>query len=359
MTPRRVLVLCDAVGATQTISFVQPLQQAVADGRIDLKVLPHEKTWTAPPAAQTFIADLKPDILVLSRYTMPGALDLIAAAKARGAAVIFHLDDDLLAVPESLGRAKYEHYSEPGRVAALMNALNASDLIYASTPVLAARLAEHGIVAPITAGDIYCSIAPHDKMAPLPSTGPVIGYMATGGHGADLDLVLPAIERLLEMMPELRFETFGTIPPAPGLARFGKRIAHFPGERDYGAFLARLNELGWWVAIAPLEDTPFNRCKADTKWIEYAFCGIPAVASDLPVYHKACADGAGVLAAANDQWFEALLRLVSDPRARQDMLVAARRRLDERYGREVLGRQVTAIFDQAAALAFRQKHDRS
>lgn len=359
MTPRRVLVLCDAVGATQTISFVQPLQQAVADGRIDLKVLPHEKTWTAPPAAQTFIADLKPDILVLSRYTMPGALDLIAAAKARGAAVIFHLDDDLLAVPESLGRAKYEHYSEPGRVAALMNALNASDLIYASTPVLAARLAEHGIVAPITAGDIYCSIAPHDKMAPLPSTGPVIGYMATGGHGADLDLVLPAIERLLEMMPELRFETFGTIPPAPGLARFGKRIAHFPGERDYSAFLARLNELGWWVAIAPLEDTPFNRCKADTKWIEYAFCGIPAVASDLPVYHKACADGAGVLAAANDQWFEALLRLVSDPRARQDMLVVARHRLDERYGREVLGRQVTAIFDQAAALAFRQKHDRS
>ena len=359
LRPRRLLVLCDAVGATQTISFVQPLAEDVAAGRLDLQMLPHDPAWVDPAAAAALVADKAPDILVLSRYTSHGALNLITSARALGAAVIFHLDDDLLAVPESLGPAKYEHYSQPERVAALMAALNASDLVYASTPALAARLAEHGVTAPIAAGDIYCSVVAANMLSPLPSTGPVIGYMATGGHGADLDLVLPAIERLLEDIPDLRFETFGTIPPASKLARFGARVAHFRGEPDYGAFLARLNELGWWVAIAPLEDAPFNRCKADTKWIEYAFCGIPAVASDLPVYHKACADGAGALAETNAQWHDALRRLVLEPQARQDMLTAARHRLEERYGRAVLARQVNDIFDQAAALASRQKHDRS
>jgi hypothetical protein len=120
---------------------------------------------------------------------------------------------------------------------------------------------------------------------------------------------------------------------------------------DYSAFLERLHDLGWWVAIAPLEDTPFNRCKADTKWVEYAFCGIPAVVSDLPVYHKACADDAGALAADTEQWLKALRTMLIDHRVRQATLTQARRRLNDLYGRERLRRQVNAIFDQAAAMA--------
>ncbi|MFK0298111.1 hypothetical protein ACIQTU_02715 [Brevundimonas sp. NPDC090276] len=359
LTSRRILILCDAVGATQTISFSQPLADDVAAGRVHLQILAHDPAWGSITEAQALVDRIRPDILVLSRYTSPGALGLTAAARALGAAVIFHLDDDLLAVPESLGRAKYNYYNQPERVAALRAALNASDLVYASTPALADRLVEHDVTVPITAGDIYCSVQPSTLMEPLPSTGPIIGYMATGGHGADLDLVLPAIEQLLEDMPDLRFETFGTIPPPERLAPFGERVAHFRGEPNYSAFLTRLNELGWWVAIAPLEDTPFNRCKADTKWIEYAFCGIPAVVSDLPVYHKACAEGAGALAATSEQWLKALRLMLADQQARHDMLTTARQRLGARYGRDVLSRQVNDIFDLAVALATRQKCERS
>lgn len=333
------------------ISFSQPLAQDVAIGSINLRLIAHDRTWTEESEARAVIQDHRPDILVLSRYTAPEAQSLIRAARSSGTAVIFHLDDDLLKVPRSLGKSKYDHYSQPGRVAALKAALNASDLVYASTPPLAARLAKHGITAPISAGDIYCSVMPEAMRAPLPSTGPVIGYMATGGHGADLDLVLPAIEQLLEETPDLRFETFGTIPPPQRLARFGARAAHFKGIPDYSAFLDRLHDLGWWIAIAPLENTPFNRCKADTKWVEYAFCGIPAVVSDLPVYHKACSDGAGALAADTEQWLKALRTMLIDRRARETTLDRARQRLKNLYDRELLRLQVNRIFDQAISLA--------
>lgn len=348
---RNVLIICDAIGATQMISFSQPLARDVADGRVDLRLLAHDPAWVGESAARAFIDLHRPNILVLSRYTSPHARWLIDAARSRGAAVIFHLDDDLLKVPKSLGKSKYDHYSQPDRVAALKAALNASDLVYASTAPLADRLAEHGVSVPILAGDIYCSVTTETVRPPIPATGPVIGYMATGGHGADLDLVLPAIEQLLEEIPDLRFETFGTIPPPLRLARFEERVVHFKGIPDYSAFLKRLQDLGWWVAIAPLDDTPFNRCKADTKWVEYAFCGVPAVVSDLPVYHKACADGAGALAADTEQWLKALRTMLIDHRARQATLARARQRLNDLYGRERLRRQVNAIFDRAAAIA--------
>ena len=37
-------------------------------------------------------------------------------------------------------------------------------------------------------------------------------------------------------------------------------------------------------AVAPLVDTPFNRCKSDLKILEYSALGLPVIASDLPQY---------------------------------------------------------------------------
>ena len=56
-----------------------------------------------------------PDALVLSRVTAPEGLDLARRARARGVPVVFHLDDDLLDVPEALGAAKARRYREGHR----------------------------------------------------------------------------------------------------------------------------------------------------------------------------------------------------------------------------------------------------
>lgn len=353
-----ILVVCDTVGATQQISFAQPLADSIATGHIALAMVGHDPTWTDPVVCQTLWEDHQADILILSRYTSGLAQGLIDAARRSGKPVVFHIDDDLLHVPESLGRSKFEHYNAPERLAALRADMEASDFVYASTAPLAAALVSAGITTPVVAGDIYCSMDPKSLPKSRPATGPVIGYMATGGHGADLDRVLPAVRRLMHEIPDLRFETFGTIGATQSLSEFGSRVGHHRGVPNYSLFLARLNELGWWVGIAPLEDTPFNRCKADTKWVEYTYAGAAVVAADLPVYHRACADGAGLLAENEQAWYEALRALVLNKDLRSGVVSAARSRLSSSYSRDALCRQLLDILStrspKAAKLKSRQ-----
>jgi len=348
-TGLRILVVCDVVGATQQISFAQPLTSAVSSGEIVLDMIGHDPEWLESQAAvQSCWTRYEPDVLFLSRYASGAAEALIEQARVAGKPVVFHLDDDLLNVPERLGQSKFEYYNRPERLAALRGALDASDLVYASTATLAEALTQNGIRAPIFAGDIYCSMEAETLAPPLPASGPVIGYMATGGHGADLDIVVPAIARLMDDIPELRFETFGTIGAADSLAeRFGSRVCLHRGVSPYDKFLDALRDLGWWIGIAPLEDTPFNRCKADTKWVEYTFAGLPVVASNLPVYQMACIPGAGFLVETEEEWYAALRSLVLSRQTRDSVVGRAQEHLRARYSRARLKAQLFGVIERA------------
>jgi hypothetical protein len=350
--PMTILVVHDGTRgptATQTISFGQPFDQA--DGSFPLRIV-FDQHSSVEANVETTFAFHRPHLLVLSRYTSDRGRDWIRHARIAQVPVIFHLDDDLLAVPASLGEAKYKAYNNPERLKALRDNIEASDLLYASTPGLAQRIADHSIRTPIVAGEIYCSVAPDQVGALLPpASGPVIGYMGTSGHAADLAMVLPAICEVMDAIPELQFELFGTIRVPEELSRFQSRVRHIPPVGDYKDFIAQLRSLGWWVGVAPLEDNPFNRCKADTKWVEYSMAGIAVVASDLPVYHRACADGAGLLASSTGEWANSLTALIHEPALRARTVENAQARLRQSYSHQCLRAQVIGICGQALAAA--------
>jgi glycosyltransferase involved in cell wall biosynthesis len=348
---RKVLVVTDSKGgptATQKISFSQPFDDAGAAGTFQIIFAGEQPDEAAIASA---FASQGADVLVLSRFTSAIGQEWIAQARNAAIPVSFHIDDDLLAVPASLGESKFKSYNDPARLKALRENIDGSDLCYVSTEELGERMKGHGIAAPIVAGEVYCSVSPDEVGALLPpATGPVIGYMGTGGHSADLAMILPAICQLLELIPALNFELFGTIKMPAELARFGSRVRHLPPVGDYAQFRSALRSLGWWVGLAPLEDNPFNRCKADTKWVEYSLAGMAVVASDVPVYHRACADGAGLLAGASVDWVNSVFRLLHRPAERAAMVDAAQDKLRGRYSHERLRQQVVAVFDQASAL---------
>ncbi|WP_426955936.1 hypothetical protein [Muricoccus radiodurans] len=347
----RFVVVADRIGATQHISFAQPLAAARAAGHAALTMATDKKLGATPEVQADFWAKHRPTALFLSRYTGERAAALVARARAEGVPVIYHIDDDLLAPPISLGPDKYAHYSDPARLAGLRATMELSDLIYASTTPLRDALVGHGLSRPVVAGRVYCTLDTSLLPPPLPATGPVIGYMGTEGHAEDLALVLPVIERLMDAMPELRFETFGTIAHPARLARFTGRTAHHAPLGDYGLFLARLASLGWWVGLAPLQDGPFNRCKADTKWVEYGHAGMAVVASAGPVYARACADGAGLLAGDDASWAAAIGALLREAPARAEMLRRARDRLRAEYDHAALAAQLFDVVAEARRVA--------
>jgi hypothetical protein len=254
------MIVMDSRGgrtATQEISFAQPFESAADDGfRLSFAV----DDDGAGAIDRPFATD-RPDLIVLSRYTAENGIEWIARGHSAGIPAVFHIDDDLLAVPMSLGPSKFKSYNDPQRLAALRANIEQSDLCYVSTPELARRFGEHGIQAPIVAGDLYCSVTAEEIGALLgPATGPVIGYMGTGGHSADLAMILPAVAEMMRLVPELNFELFGTIKMPPELASFGSRVRHLPPVAGYTQFRSHLRSLGWWVGLAPLEDNAFNRC---------------------------------------------------------------------------------------------------
>lgn len=347
------LVVCDGKQgptATQMISFGQPFAEpADAPYRILF-----ERTYATEFEVATSFAKHWPDLLVLSRCTSSLGAEWIRLARDSGIPVIFHIDDDLLAVPESLGPSKFKAYNSPERLQALRNNIDASDLLYVSTAGLAKRFEQHAVRAPIVAGEVYCSVAADGIGALIePATAPVIGYMGTAGHSADLAMILPAICQVMDAIPSLQFEVFGTIKMPAELDRFGSRARHIPPVADYSQFVPFLRSLGWWVGLAPLEHNHFNLCKADTKWVEYSLAGMAVIASDLPVYHRACDNGTGLLARDPGEWSRNMRELLMRPAYRARMIDAAQRKLRNLYSHQNLLNQVLAVFAKASAIAVR------
>lgn len=352
---KSALVVCDGKTgptATQMISFGQPFANA-AEAPFEIAF---EKALTDVAEVERSFGTHAPDLLVLSRCTSSLGRDWIRLARAADIPVIFHIDDDLLAVPASLGASKFKAYNSPERLQALRDNIEGSDLLYVSTSELARRFGEHGVRAPIVAGDVYCAVAESEIGALIgPATGPVIGYMGTAGHSADLAMVMPAVCEVMETNPELQFEVFGTIKMPAELERFGRRARHIPPVANYADFLPFLRSLGWWIGLAPLEDNSFNRCKADTKWVEYSLAGMAVVASDLPVYESACAGGTGILAGDLSEWSAAVDHLLKNPAVRSEMITAAHLKLRETYSHDQLRRQVLQVFEQAFRIAANSK----
>jgi glycosyltransferase involved in cell wall biosynthesis len=344
----RLLVLADAKGATQAISFLRPLSRQVSEGSCLIEMVDEsDVAKLGPPALKSLWQRFAPTALIMSRYAGGLEAPIVAEAHREGVPIIYHIDDNLFSVPEELGPQKFARYNDPKRIAALTAAMTAADRVYASTPELARQLGERLPEARIFAGEIYCAHTclvkgPSARLTPgRPIT---VGYMGTSGHARDLDMVVPAIAALLDRHASLRFETFGTIEMPSALTRFGRRIAHHQSVADYDAFIRRLAEIGWEVGIAPLIDSPFNRCKADTKWVEYTAAGIAVVASDLPVYSHACHDGCGLLVGP-DGWERAICRLVTDEGARTGMIGTAQQKLAQKYAPCRLDAQLKAMLN--------------
>lgn len=351
----RVLYVANSYVATLQLSFVKPLAPRVAAGELVTDMITEaeiKQTFgRSPEQAEVVrwldarISTFAPTLVVFCRYSGPFAADMASASRRCGAAVIYHIDDDLLQIPEDIGAKKFEYHNHPERLKTVRYLLDSATLVYCSNERLRRHLQSLPIDNHLLTGDIYCSAAVISPAAERPVTK--VGYMASADHAHNLAKILPAIVRLLEKHPTLRFELFGSIPVPDELQRFADRIGQAPKIDDYGNFLARFSEYAWDIGICPLVPIHFNLMKSNTKWVEYTAVGAAVVASRSTVYDDCCADGCGMLADTEAEWFEALDRLVSNPRLRFEQVQRAQARLTEQYSTDRLRDQVDRVFRKA------------
>lgn len=360
--PMRALVFADMFGASQAIAFVEGLAGARAGGRAAVRIV-EEQALGADAAARAGIAAaetiaaqfeaVRPTVVVLSRFGLGGAYDEIRlAASAAAIPVLVHMDDDLIDLPVVTGIERYRQARHPRRLHTLARALREADLVIAATEALAERLTRHCGHARIGWMENGTAGAPQPKRQARPAGAPlVIGYMGSASHGPDLELAAPALTAVADALPDVRLELFGSIARQGAADLLPSRtVRHDPVAGGYGAFKRRLAELQWDIGLAPLRDTPYNRCKTATKWAEYAEAGMAVAASDVEIY-RPMFDAGAAAAASPAQWTHVLMTLASRPDLRAELVREADRLLAARYGWDRLEASVSGLLGRGALAA--------
>ena len=143
--------------------------------------------------------------------------------------------------------------------------------------------------------------------------GIVIGYMGGSSHYNDLHEsgVLEAIQKIMFKHKDVKFKCAG-VPVNYYLPKGRKEVIDSQRGLKYVSDL--YPKLNFDIAVAPILDTIFNRCKSNIKWQEYTRMGAAVVASDVGPYKGLPID---LVPNTSEDWYNALERLVTDEKHRR------------------------------------------
>ncbi|MBO9716435.1 MAG: glycosyltransferase [Pseudoxanthomonas sp.] len=217
-----------------------------------------------------------PDAIVMQRRV--GDADIARMSRLQRfspAFKVYELDDWL---PDLPSRNLHRRHMPRDVAARLRRGLAHADRFVVSTPALAdacrgwhadTRVAENRLDPRAWTG---LPAPPARK----PGAKPRVGWAGGISHDGDLALVADVVRTLAG---EVDWVFFGLCPE-----RLRPYVAEFHPGVPIGQYPRVLAALGLDLALAPLEDHPFNTCKSNLRLLEYGACGVPVVCSDLEPY---------------------------------------------------------------------------
>lgn len=217
---------------------------------------------------------LQADLVVLHMIHQPEIYPVITLRQEQNKPTVFEIADDFL------DRCHPMFFKSPDLRQNLLFHASLCDLVQFTTYPI--RDLYHFLERP-------SAVFPNQIHAPpeLPEKPEafVVGWGGSLGHMADLAEIKPVIANFLERHPDAVFhlmgarnfrdEIFNDLPESS--FRFTS-----PGKVElYNQFLSGLH-----VGLAPLRDTPFNRSRSDSKFLEYAAFGVCPVLADIQPYRE-------------------------------------------------------------------------
>ena len=252
------------------------------------------------------------DIIVIQRfYPRKGTVPYIEKMLSSGKPVIYEVDDLLLDLPAD-NHLKFWAGETVDLFPWLLPRVTA---ITVSTPLLAE---EFPVFNPSV--HVIPNLADTELFQPVVTkkNGPVIiGFSGTVTHARDLKKIGEALFRVADRYGDKVAFSFMGLSASEFSSLPGFRFLDF--ERDYASYGKALSSSGIDIALVPLQDNRFNRCKSNIKWLEYSACGIAGVYADLPPYNTSIRHGvSGVLVDDDpDKWFQAICLLIDHPELRR------------------------------------------
>ena len=279
----------------------------------------------------------------------------LSEARRLGLRVGYDVDDIVFDETELVKNRSLDALTAKGREDVLRGAvlyrglLEKCDFTIASTPTLSRFMARYCRGPAYVVPNAVCAdMLPVRFRFPLGLDGKiVIGYgSGTNTHDFDFEECAGAVARILKKHPQTVLVLHGSLSVPDPLKEFVNRTLRVPFVpfAEYANALARFD-----VNLIPLEDSVFNDCKSNIKYLEASRFGVPSVASPRAEFRSVIVNGEnGFLAEDEEAWFDALDALVSDAALRKRVGEAACRTVSREFDGRTVGssRLVPAVQEQ-------------
>ncbi|MFM0308879.1 class I SAM-dependent methyltransferase [Paraburkholderia sp. RL17-383-BIF-A] len=313
----RVLIIAET-SIPQCLKYrVTQKQQMIQDLGIDCSVV----SWNDIQSCR----DLLQTHSVAFFYRVPGfpePLSVIAEAKARGLVTFWEVDDIIFDAEKYIRNSNLRDLNSEAKKGVLSGvplyraAMLACDFGIASTTGIADAMLDAGVAKAFVVENALdeetVRVARRINGESRQSDGLVrIAYgSGTKTHDADFRVAAPAIKRVLQARPDVRFRVLGELNLPPDFAEVSGQIERLPLS-NYPTYLKRLSECD--ISIAPLEDSVFNDAKSNIKYLEASIVRLPSLCSPRAAFRTAIRHGdTGYLPDSLGEWEEVLLAMIDD-----------------------------------------------
>ena len=275
------------------------------------------------------------DVVIVDRCWKPAisvevAQELVGKIRANDGCLIYAIDDNLLDLKTA---AIFPTGLSQEQLMVVRFFLREADGVIVSTENLKERFSRFNSNIFVISNSLDERLLEGVNIPPKPpfNQRKIIGYMGTYTHDADIMMVLqPLRETLRKYDDKLELQFLGGISDIAvlqALEGLPVRLLKIDDKTvQYPEFMPwMVKNLQWDLAIAPLEDSVFTRCKSDIKFLDYSALGIAGIYSKVCAYENTVRHlETGYLAKNNTaSWREALELLLFDDVLRQKLATNA------------------------------------
>ncbi len=166
-----------------------------------------------------------------------------------------------------------------------------------------------------------------DDFLPSPKPSETILFAGSPSHYGDIRQIINPIDKISKNFPKYQWVFWGCWTPDRV-----HNLIHTPWIHMHQYF-GKLRDLRPKIALCPLEDSEFNACKSNLKFLEMTMAGAACIVSRSPSFSCVANRYNGlVVEPGNEQaWMDAITELLTNKKFRKDMQRTAKDRVINNY----------------------------
>jgi len=178
-----------------------------------------------------------------------------------------------------------------------------------------------------------------DKAQPKPHDKIRVGWTGGCTHEGDLKMVKDVLYFILDKHKDVEVWINSGPPPA---WEPHERLVLDSTWSTIDKYPQYLKGLAYDIGIAPLRDNYFNRSKSNLRYLEYAACKTPTIASNVEPFKS---DFIGYVVKSDDEWLSYLEGFIQSKNLRQEIGRAAYKEVKEKLNLDTVTRRYAKLIE--------------